>query len=318
MKYYIQYSTDYHLLIALSQALEKYSNVTIIGPKTPMSLIVSNWSGITHLLAAPEGCYSYHLIAKLIYCKGRKNKNIAIYSPYLIPFYTLNYLIGHNDLCSINIYRTDEGVGSNANLMHYYKGIRYSGKSQIYSILHAIYKTFFRFFVNFFGISVDSLLIDSSGCVDQIICQQVKGFLDNIGRKEDFNSKLVVCTQPGIEDEYGGGEGYARFLSYISKSINNKKMVIKKHPKDNFDYKLFGFDECLGEALELYELTNSVLIGWSSTSLLTASIFSNCESIYYIDSKLFRVLSPVNKHLFKTQLQEFDIKPYTMELRDLC
>lgn len=308
LSYYIQYTTDFHLLAALG-VIEELETVKIflIGPRTKVvEILLKGNIDIEFSPSDPKNAnVSFFKMLTLI-LQARENREITIVSPFVFPFYTFLNLLNRRILVK-RVVRTDEGVGSYASIKHYYTAIRLEqpDRSKLYSFLLATCKKLAVWGTRYLGVCKELYVFSSDGSVKTPRINAIKSTLEKVGRFEDLKGRVVYVSQPGVHKYFNSAKDYVRFLSETGLKLGGMP-IVKKHPADDFDYAKYDLEVMEGYPLELYSIDDATIFGFSSTALLMAKLIGGCEKVYYIPggvaSIYFSGLSAFNKRLFDRYL----------------
>lgn len=315
-KYYIQFSTDFHLLAALSSIEDvSKSAIVLIGPETKMAKLLAGKISAELIIANPRSP-KFNLVHSLrLYFRARVCAETVVISPFVFPLYTYLFLIQQACIPTC-IIRTDEGVGSYASVGHYYASLRVEnpGRSIGYCGVKAFVKKFSMGLTRILGVCQERYIFRSDLTVDQGVLDRLTENISLLGRLEGLEGRAVYISQPGVWRGFDSLNDYSLFIKGIAKKVGAENVLIKKHPADEFDYSLYGFDVVEGFPLELYHVDNSVVIGFSSTALLMAKIIGGCDQVYFVkkegDGPFYNGLSPMNKRLFDFYLTPLDVHDF--------
>ena len=306
--YYIQYTTDFHLLAALG-AIGDLENVKLflVGPATKVveRLLLSELS-IEFVHADPRGNHvSFSRLLSLL-LRSRCRRDITIVSPFVFPFYTFLALLGEGVFVR-NILRTDEGVGSYASFSHYYASLKFErpDKPRLSNFSLAVAKKVAVKLTKWLGFCKECYFFSGNGGVDAERINSIQGVLGRLGKLDGLNGRVIYVSQPRVHNFFCGPQAYADFLLAVGRRFPGP-LVVKRHPADSFNYEEHGFEVVEGYPLELYEIDKASVFGFSSTALLMAKLLGGCSAVYYISegggSEFYLGLSVFNKCLFQRYL----------------
>jgi hypothetical protein len=215
------------------------------------------------------------------------------------------------------IVRTDEGVGSYASIKHYYNAFRLEQPqfSVLNCLTQAAKKKLAATLTVALGIVDENYLFDKEGRVNQDRVVKIREIIDYVGKKEDLKDyDGVILTQPNLEENFDSPNDYVVLLNKVKRQLKIDNLIIKKHPRDKFDYGSFGFDVLEGFPIEMYDLKKSKVIGFTSTGLLTARLVSGSKASYYLTglsgNLTFNKISKFNQNLFKKYLDPLDARQF--------
>jgi hypothetical protein len=314
-KYYIQFSTDFHLLASLASIDDlSDSHVILVGPHTRMAVLLAEKISAEFVVADPR-CAPLKLrdILPLLTRSQRCTERVIV-SPFVFPSYVFLRLLEEGWMVT-NIIRTDEGVGSYASIGHYYNSLKLESvqKGKLHCATKAFVKKTSVWLTKFLRICREKYIFKKDLDVNQRRVERLRTNIELLGLRDELNGKMVYISQPGVSASFESTEKYVSFLKKLVEEVGLGNAVIKRHPSDRFDYTAFGFEVVEGYPLELYRLQNSVVVGFSSTALLMAKIVSGCSKVYYIKVKgagpFYDGLSPMNKRLFDRYLAPLDCVP---------
>lgn len=308
MLIYIQYYTDFHLLAALSAIEIKAQKVVLVGPKTRMSGFVLDKLKAEHLVADPRRpkIGFLKLVFRLI-CAEKDNSCIVI-SPFVFPLYLYSLTL-RKGYYPGEFVRTDEGVGSYATVDHMFQSMRraYPDGSRVITYFQATYKVFITSLTRWAKLCREQYIFKIDGSFDEAAVDRFRENINLLGREDYLNDKLVYISQPHTEAAFSCPADYIRFVKSISTHFDDKPMIVKRHPADAFDYSAYGFEVLEELPLEMYSLRGSVIVGYSSTALLTSKIVGGADKVYYLQGaeidKSYNGLSDFNKFLFRKYLE---------------
>lgn len=314
-KYYIQFSTDFHLLASLASIDDlPDSRVILVGPSTSMAALLAEKISAEFVVADPR-CAQLKLSKILpLLARSKRCRTCVIVSPFVFPSYVFLRLLGEEQLVT-NIIRTDEGVGSYASIRHYYNSLKLENalKGKLHCATRAFVKKASVWLTKVLRICREQYIFNKDLSVDHRKVERLRKNIDLLGRRDGLNGKMVYVSQPGADASFKSTEEYAAFIRTVGEKVGLINIVVKRHPSDKFDYSAFGFEVVGGFPLELYYLNNSVVVGFSSTALLTAKIVSGCSKVYYIKvngrGPFYDALSAMNKRLFDYYLVPLDCLP---------
>lgn len=309
-KYCIQYHTDFHLLSALA-SIDDFENreIFLLGPKTKIALLIVERFNFGYFFCDTRG-FKGNLLKIFTIASFKRNEAIEIVSPFVFPFFSLNYFFEKN-IFPKKILRTDEGIGSYADIRHYYKSYFLEGRGKISSLVNAILKSLLLKITKLSGICREDYFFDKNG-------------LMNLGKINNFKTivkKLVCCefencvffvSQPDVNKFFKDDILYVKFLKDVRKiNFPNYKLIIQKHPRDSFDYEKYGFSVESGIPFELYSLKNCKIFGICSTALIMAKIIDPSREVFYIKSGIFGILfdgiSFFCKKIFENNIKELKV-----------
>lgn len=307
--YYIQYTTDFHLIAALGAVGDlSAGNIYLIGPRTKVVDRVLGMEGVNlefHQTDPRSPSISWKRVIKLLKC-SRSNDESTIVSPFVFPFYTFLMLLEKGERVG-RIIRTDEGVGSYASMRHYYVSLRFErpNSTRLYCAALAFLKKSAAWSVSFLRVCTESYIFNPDLSINKDKTQAIQAVVERLGRAKGLNGRVIYVSQPGISQCFNSAQGYADFLRLTGNALGEMP-VVKRHPADNFDYSMHGFEVVEGLPLETYQINTATVFGFSSTALLMAKIIGGCEQVYYINSgaaaAYYMGLSDFNKRLFKFNL----------------
>lgn len=308
-KYIIQFSTDFHLMVALASIPDVLNDkILMLGPRSSLAVRICTLLKSEFVdLDVREPKVSIVQAYKLLTNQDRRGQ-VVIVSPFVYPFVAAQVAIKSGDTVR-SIVRTDEGIGSYASVSHYYTALRLEGGLSILGALkRALTKKSAMWLTKSFGICKESYLFNADLTIDQTISTQFKLVLQNVGLSPKLDNCVVYVSQPYVVDSFESGECYADFIKSIANRCDESlRFIVKKHPSDSFDYGFYGFDVECGMPLETYSLNYSVVFGFTSTALLMAKFFSNCRDVYFVKidkfGPFYNRLSAMNKKLFDTYIK---------------
>lgn len=311
-KYYIQFSTDFHLLAALASIEDlSRSDIVLVGPRTKMSSLLAEKISAEFVDADPRSPkVSLWRLLRLMF-GAKVCRDGVIISPFVFPFYVFLRLLEEGVMVK-SIVRTDEGVGSYASVGHYYASLKLEnpGRTKIHCAVKAFVKKASVWMTRSLRICREKYMFKRDLSVDRGGVERLMGNIDLLGRLDGLNGKTLYVSQPGVSETFGTPEDYAGFLKGLGGRIGLGEIVVKRHPADKFDYASHGFDVVEGFPLELYHVEDSVVIGFSSTALLMAKIMGGCKRVYFLKMQgagpFYDGLSPMNKRLFDFYLEPLD------------
>lgn len=232
--------------------------------------------------------------------------DLYVASPWHINLNLFKYIVDQLNRKNFKFYVFDEGLSTYFSSSESLFAIwRDSGlnKTLFEQILSFIYR-FLNFYTDKFlekNISYTNMNIflrkKNVLCLNHKSIKYYESFLKNNyqcnSKKYSFlnNNTVIICTMAISSDEMDL-DGYIKFLKGIISFLKklNKNIVIKPHPRES-DYKnkyskldciLFDDnDYSLESVLVNYQI--DALIGFSSTSLVTSSIFFECNSISLVN-----------------------------------
>jgi len=306
--YYIQFSTDFHLLASLASIDDLWgSHVVLVGPHTNMAVLLVEKISAEYIIADPRGAPLKLRKLLLLLTRALRCRECVIVSPFVFPTYIFLRLLEEGRMVT-SIIRTDEGVGSYASIGHYYNSLKLESAQErkLQCAMKALVKKTSVWLTRFLGICREKYIFNKDLSVDQGRVERLRKNIGLLGRREDLNGKMVYISQPGVSASFESTSKYVSFINKVAEKLGFGSAVIKRHPSDMFDYSTFGFEVVEGYPLELYQLKNSVVVGFSSTALLMAKILSDCSEVYYIkisgQGPFYDGLSPMNKRLFDRYL----------------
>lgn len=310
-KIFIQFSTDFHLLAALASVEDLYENkIVLIGPETKMASLVGAKISSEHIVVDPRNPkLSLGEIIRLL-IKSRVTRDYTIISPFVFPLYTFLLLLKKGRVPG-NIIRTDEGVGSYATtISHYYAALRMEApKSSAWQCaIKALIKKPATSMTKLLGVCREQYIFKKDLTIDNERLNRLRMAIEQIGRLEGLNGKVVYISQPHIDRTFESPDKYADFIRKMAKKAGKGEVLVKRHPRDNFNYTEYGFEVVEGFPMELYHIENSIIFGFFSTALLMARIVGGCDHVYYMKTELtgpsYDGLSTMAKRLF-----DFYLKP---------
>lgn len=312
-RYYIQFSTDFHLLSSLS-AIENLalSSFVFLGPKTKMSVLLSGKIKADLIVVDPK-CprVSFRDFLTLV-VRARHCKDHIIVSPFVFPLFTFLYLLKEGVFVR-NIVRTDEGVGSYASIRHYYASLKVENptRTNFYCAKKALVKKTAVWVTKYLGVCREEYLFNKDLSVNEEGLSRLRENVGIVGRLSGLEDRIIYISQPGVDRGFLSAHEYVSFIRGLGSVSKVGDVVVKKHPADSFDYASYGIEVVEGYPLELYNIKNSVVIGFSSTALLMARIVSGCSNVYFLKTKgvgpFYDGLSSFNKRLFDFYLQSLDV-----------
>ncbi len=311
-KYYIQFSTDFHLLASLASIGDlSNSKVVLVGPKTNTATLVAEKLSAELLVADPRGAKLNPSKVLSLLTRAKWCKNCVIISPFVFPSYVFVRLLEKGQLVT-SIIRTDEGVGSYASIRHYYNSIKFESaqKWRLHCAAKALVKKTSVWLTGSLGICREQYMFNPDLSVDSLTIERFRRAIELLGFRGGLNGKMVYISQPGADTNFESAKLYSVFIRRLGERVGLHDIVVKRHPADSFNYSEFGFEVVEGYPLELYTLQDSVVVGFSSTALLMAKLVSHCGKVYYINAggagPAYHGLSSMNKRLFKFYLQSLD------------
>ncbi|SNR90720.1 polysialyltransferase family glycosyltransferase [Pseudomonas segetis] len=314
VKYIIQFSTDFHLMVALAAIPDASNNkILMLGPRTSLAIKVASYLQSEFFdIDAREPKVTIFEAFKLL-VNQNKYGEVVIVSPFVYPFFAAMAAKKNGDTVK-SIVRTDEGIGSYASVTHYYTALRLEGQLSVLGALkRALAKKSAMWVTKSFRICKEMYLFKSDLTIDQTISERLRFILENLGLSKQLDNCVVYVSQPYVVSSFESGQCYADFIKLIAGHCGEGlRFIIKKHPRDDFDYESYGFDVACGMPLETYSLNNSVVFGFSSTALLMAKFFSNCRDAYFIKmdgfGPFYNNMSAMNRNLFDNYLKCIDSK----------
>lgn len=308
MKIYIQYSTDFHILAALS-AFEYRSEmlVVLVGPKSALvDLLVDRFS-FRHDCVEPQGFRVSILKIAFSFWFSKRNYEVAIFSPFVFPFYVFGSEFAGEGWPGL-LCRTDEGIGSYASVMHYYSAVRREEplRTRFYCFFKAFVKKAAVVVTRFLGVCEERYLFNCSLDLNSRAVSRFVFNLDKIGRLSSLVGKVVYVSQPGVEGAFSSDREYVDFINGLSVRFGLVDVVVKRHPADSFDYFAYGMDVVDGYPLEIFRLDGSIVVGFSSTALLMAKVLGGGK-VYYVrnnkEKPFYGELSFIVRRLFDKYLE---------------
>lgn len=311
-KFYIQFSTDFHLLASLASIEDLSENrVVLVGPGTKMASLVAAKISAEHIVVDPRSPkLSFSEILPLV-ARSRVARDYVIISPFVFPLYVFLFLLKEGRVPG-SIIRTDEGVGSYATTSHYYASLRVENprRSAWHCAIKAFTKKTAMRMTKLLGVCREQYIFKKDLTVDQERVNRLSRNIDLLGRLDGLNGKIVYISQPGVSRTFGSPDKYAGFIRKMTEKAGRGEVLVKRHPADDFDYTEHGFEVVDGFPMELYHIENSAIIGFSSTALLMARIVGGCDHVYYMKTKgtgpFYDGLSTMNKRLFDFYLKPLD------------
>lgn len=307
--YYIQYTTDFHLLAALAAIDDLFDvKIILIGPETSLIPLLNKQLDFIHYKANPRNpnVNLIRLISRYIF--SRKQESVVLVTPFIYPFFTINLLLDHK-IRPYKIIRTDEGVGTYASVFHFYNAYKneLKGSSKWKCLIKAFLKKCTLTLTNLLRVCENRYIFDSELKYDLDHVNKIIRNINLMRKVGRFDGQLIFVTQPGLEQNFSTPSSYAEFIYELGKMLNCDFVYVKKHPVDKFDYRSYGLSMMDNLPLELFEITNSTVVGFSSTALLTAKLFCSPKEVYFMDLKegclTIDMLSKFNQSLFKHYLQ---------------
>jgi DNA-directed RNA polymerase subunit H (RpoH/RPB5) len=310
--YYIQFTTDFHLLTALAYVDDiSSSNITLVGPKTKMVSMLSSKLVVEHYHVDPRSPkISYQEVLRN-FINAKSSKEHIIISPFAFPLFSYLYLL-KKGVKVRKIVRTDEGVGTYASIRHYYNAYRLevADSSILQCFLRSVLKKLTMNLTVLFGLCETRYIFDKSLTINRQQIDNINRNIQIIGKLDELEGEVVYVSQPNVEKNFASLEDYGAFIREVGRSFGSDNVVVKKHPSDNFDYILNGFRVLEGLPLEIYNVKDSNIFGFSSTALLTAKIIGGCTQVYYLKLSggvlTYDCLSDFNNQLFKLYLTPLD------------
>lgn len=312
-KYYIQFSTDFHLLASLAAIDDLFeTEIVLIGPKTKMAKLLAEKISANYIVADPKSPKINLSKMILSIFRAKLCKQSVIISPFVFPFYTFQFLLNEGRIVK-NIIRTDEGVGSYASVGHYYSSLKVENpeRSVGWCAIKALVKKISIRLTRVSGLCRESYIFKKDLTVDQGSILRLKRNVDLLGRLHGLTGSIIFVSQPGVSSAFNSPASYCQFVRQMAGSLGLGSVVIKRHPADEFDYLAQGFEVLEGFPLELYDVRNTKIIGFSSTALLMAKILGGCDHVYFMkmkgkDGPFYSGLSTMNKQLFDLYLTSLD------------
>lgn len=314
VKYIIQFSTDFHLMVALATIPDALSNkILMLGPRTSLAVkIASSLQSEFIDIDVREPKVSIFEACKLLLNQDKRGQ-VVIVSPFVYPFFAAMAAKKNGDTIK-SIVRTDEGIGSYASVAHYYTALRLEGQLSVLGALkRALTKKGAMWLTKSFRICKEMYLFKADLTIDQAISERLRLVLQNVGLSKQLDNCVLYVSQPYVVSSFESGQSYVDFIKLIaSRCDESLRLIIKKHPRDNFDYESYGFNVECGMPLETYSLNNAVIFGFSSTALLMAKFFSNCRGVYFIKldgfGPFYNRMSAMNRDLFDHHLKCIESK----------
>jgi len=283
------------------------SKITLIGPKTEMvSLLCSKFSVEHYAVDTRAPRINYQAVLGS-YIKAKSSSDHIIISPFVFPVFTFVYLL-KKGIIAKKIIRTDEGVGTYASISHYYNAYKLEAPdaSLLHCFLNAALKKLAMQLTVLSGLCETQYIFNKHLIINQEHKNKIIRNIEAIGKLDDLEGEVIYVSQPNVEKNFSTFGEYALFIQKIGRSFCSDRVVVKKHPSDNFDYISYGFRVEEGLPLEVYNVESSIIFGFSSTALLTAKVIGGCPQVYYLkisDGILtYDSLSDFNQRLFEHYL----------------
>lgn len=276
----IQYHTAYHLLMAIAEYdIEgKEGEFLLLGPENEFSCRLIE-RGVRHI---DVDCRGVRDIPSLFF--KRRTLGVTIVGPFIIPYRALRFC-REQGISVKSIIRTDEGVGSFSDFWHIYNSVllasafKSKARAFLYSVLFQLQKSYARFVLR----SRCHFLFQNDGALNECKRKKATFFLEKIANRNELDGHCVFVTQPFLSNNFFGANEYADFVRRVGEKVGGgRELVVKVHRDDHFDYKAHGFLVSSSEALELFELNDSVVIGVGSTALLNAKLLRRCQQVFYV------------------------------------